>query len=125
MREVLLAETAVMIAEGGADSVTMRGLAQRVGVSRSAPYRHFPDKMSLLTAVAEDGFVRLQQQMSAAVQGEHLLQDFYQMGAAYIHFALQNPTQYRLMFGAEGIQRTDNAALTAVADESFAVLQTI
>ena len=123
LREALLAETAVMIAEGGVDSVTMRGLAQRVGVSRTAPYRHFADKAALLTAVAEDGFKRLQQKMSAATNGENALQDFFQMGQAYIYFAVENPTHYHLMFGPDGFQRTDDEQLTTVADEAFIVLQ--
>ena len=123
LREALLAETAVMIAEGGVESVTMRGLAQRVGVSRTAPYRHFADKASLLTAVAEDGFKRLHQQMSNAANGENALQNFFQMGQAYIYFAVKNPTYYRLMFGPEGFQRADDETLTAVADEAYMILQ--
>ena len=118
-----MAETAVMIAEGGEESVTMRKLAQRVGVSRTAPYRHFADKSSLLTAVAEDGFHRLKQQMADAANAESPLQNFYQIGVAYIHFALENPTHYRLMFGPAGTQREGSDLLTAVADEAFIVLQ--
>lgn len=123
LRETLMAETAVMIAEGGVENVTMRKLAQRVGVSRGAPYRHFADKSSLLTAVAEDGFQRLKQQMANAVNSESHLQNFYHIGLAYIHFALENPTHYRLMFGPEGTQLEDDSTLTAVADEAFLILQ--
>lgn len=123
LREALLAETAVMIAEAGVESVTMRGLAQRVGVSRGAPYRHFSDKASLLTAVAADGFARLKQKMADAVKGDDPLQDFYEIGVAYIYFALENPTHYRLMFGAEGLKRSGDEALTAVADDAYVVLQ--
>lgn len=125
LREELLAETAVMVAEGGVESVTMRGLAQRVGVSRTAPYRHFADKAALLTAVAEDGFKRLQQKMEAAANEENVLQSFLQMGQAYIYFAIENPTHYRLMFGSDSFQRAEDEALTAVADEAFIVLQNV
>ncbi len=123
LREALLAETAVLLAERGVENITMRGLAERIGVSRTAPYRHFPDKASLLTAVAEDGFQRLRRQMSEAARGDTSLQKFFCMGEAYIHFAVANPTHYRLMFGPEGIQCAGNAALTAVADDTFALLQ--
>jgi AcrR family transcriptional regulator len=123
LRETLLAETAVMIAEDGVNSVTMRGLAQRAGVSRGAPYRHFSDKASLLTAVAEDGFQRLVQQMTATANSTSHLQNFYQIGAAYIHFAVENPTHYRLMFGHEGIKRAETPDLSLAADSAFAVLQ--
>ena len=124
LKETLLAETAVMIAESGVESVTIRGLAQRAGVSRGAPYRHFSDKTELLTAVAEDGFKRLIQQMTESIHETDNLQSFYQIGVAYIHFAVENPTHYRLMFGHEGIRRENNPSLTAIADESFFILQT-
>ncbi len=123
LRETLLAETAVMIAENGVDSVTMRSLAARAGVSRGAPYRHFPDKASLLTAVAEDGFKRLVQQMTKAATSDNHLQNFYQIGAAYINFAVENPTHYRLMFGSEGINREETPELSLAADEAFIVMQ--
>ena len=55
LRSTLVEAAAAMIAETGVAGVTMRGLAQRVGVSRTAPYRHFADKAALLAAVAEEG----------------------------------------------------------------------
>jgi AcrR family transcriptional regulator len=44
LRATLLEITARIIAEEGVEKVTMRTLSQRAGVSRAAPYRHFPDK---------------------------------------------------------------------------------
>ena len=66
LRATLLGVAAHMIAERGVEGVTMRGLAEQIGVSRSAPYRHFADKAALLAAVAEDGFKRLAAGLRAA-----------------------------------------------------------
>ena len=45
-----------LIRHEGIEAVTLRAVAQRIGVSRSAPYRHFIDKRALLAACAERGF---------------------------------------------------------------------
>lgn len=103
LRTALLAAAAEMIAAEGLESVTLRALSQRVGVSRTAPYRHFADKSALLAAVAEEGFKRLWQRLQAVEQQKEtdLLVRFQQMGVAYIQFAVDNPTHYRLMFSGE------------------------
>lgn len=124
LRASLLAETAAMIAAGGVASVTMRELSRRLGVSRAAPYRHFPDKSSLLLAVAAQGFERLQtrlREVDAAAppaSGERLRR----MGEAYLRFALENPAQYRLMYGKEALERGDRPELGEAANELFALL---
>jgi Bacterial regulatory proteins, tetR family len=47
---------AELLDSGGPDAVTLRGVGARAGVSRGAPYRHFADKESLLTAVAAESW---------------------------------------------------------------------
>ena len=69
LRAALLAEAAAMIDEGGTSSVTMRAIGRRLGVSRSAPYRHFADKSALLVAVAAAGFDRLRDRLEAVAAG--------------------------------------------------------
>ncbi|WP_197038386.1 TetR/AcrR family transcriptional regulator [Billgrantia saliphila] len=43
-----------LIDEAGADAITMRGLAEAVGVTPMALYNHFSSKRALLSAVAEN-----------------------------------------------------------------------
>ena len=66
LRRALLDEALVTIREEGVDGLTLREIGARVGVSRSALYRHFADKRALLTAVATEGFRALRQQLVAA-----------------------------------------------------------
>jgi AcrR family transcriptional regulator len=84
----------------GVDGLTLREIGARVGVSRSALYRHFADKRALLTAVATEGFRALRQQLVAAWEGGGRGDAaFSAMGVAYVRFAVANPSHYRVMFG--------------------------
>ncbi len=121
LRAALLAEAAAMIAEGGAASVTMRAIGQRLGVSRAAPYRHFADKTTLLVAVATDGFNRLKGRLQA-IDGGGLrsgVERFRRMGEEYVRFAVENPAHYRLMYGKEALTRQDRPELREPAIALF------
>lgn len=100
----LLASASEMIAEGGSANLSMRKLADRTGVSRTAPYHHFKDKNALLCAIAEEGF-RRQEGMLAEIlrrsESEPLQYLFGEYVHAYIEAAHQYQEQYDLMFGRE------------------------
>ena len=121
LREALLAAAQQMIAEEGVEAVTMRGLSQRVGVSRTAPYRHFKDKATLLAAVAQQGFEQLITSLRQVRTSDPTLSPlirFERMGIGYVRFAIQNPTAYRLMFGVDAIQADDHPALRDIINET-------
>src|SRR5690349_8961587 len=59
LRRALLEEAVRTIRDEGEAALTLRAVGARLGVSRTALYRHFADKSALLNAVAEDGFRRL------------------------------------------------------------------
>ena len=75
LEQALVDEALRQIRERGADQVSLRGLAQAVGVSPSAAYQHFPDKAALMVAVcaaegaelAERGLLRLAPDETAAL----------------------------------------------------------
>ena len=46
--------------QGGIEALSLRKLAEQVGVSRTATYHHFKDKHDLLCAVAAEGFSALE-----------------------------------------------------------------
>ncbi len=100
LSRALLQEAVRTIEKGGAGALTLRNVGQRLGVSRTALYRHFADKSALLAAVASEGFRMLRLQLLDAWQ-QHGggSQGFDAMGAAYIHFAVAHPSHYRVMFG--------------------------
>ncbi|MFN0060919.1 MAG: TetR/AcrR family transcriptional regulator [Myxococcaceae bacterium] len=107
----------------GIHALTLRGVAGKLGVSRTALYRHFADKDDLLRAVAAEGFHLLQTELSDAWKNEgESAEGFDAMGRAYIAFAVRHPSHYRVMFG--GTFRTEKAKATEPegSGDAFATL---
>lgn len=117
LRASLVDEAAAMISEGGSAGVTMRAIGRRLGVSRGAPYRHFPDKTALLVAVAVEGFKRLNRRLGASDSAASPagVQRLRHMGEQYVRFALEHPAHYRLMYGKEALERQDQPELRKAA----------
>lgn len=111
LRRALLDEALATIRAEGVEGLTLREIGARVGVSRTALYRHFADKRALLTAVATEGFRTLREQLvSAWEDGGRDEPAFLAMGVAYVHFAVTSPSYYRVMFGGfveSGVQDTE------------------
>ena len=80
-----------------ADAMSIRSVADRVGVSTPSIYLHFADKQALLDAVCELVFAELDERMqSAAATTTDPFDGLRLRGLAYAEFALANPEQYRL-----------------------------
>lgn len=98
-RELLLGAMA-MVEEDGIEALSLRRLAERIGVSPPALYHHFRDKQALLCAVggeAIDRFAGAMQRGLAEVEGlEARFERFVQV---YVRFALEHPECYELLFG--------------------------
>ncbi|WP_299183783.1 TetR/AcrR family transcriptional regulator [uncultured Neptuniibacter sp.] len=104
LRESLLHSATDLIAEGGVDNLSIRKLADRVGVSRTAPYHHFKDKNELLCAIAEQGFSKqdqLVQSFTEQQSGQSPSEQFEQYVLTYIRFANEEKETYDLMYGRE------------------------
>ena len=120
LRRVLLETATQMINEAGIDAVTMRKLAARAGVSRTAAYHHFGNKQDLLCALAMDGF---QQQMAAVdIAGDRgdFREQLRRFIRSYVKFSAENPEYYELMLGGN-IWRKGLATdeLRSVGDVAF------
>ena len=99
LREALV-EAAIDILESeGIGALSLRAVARRVGVSQTAPYRHFADKEALLAAVAAEGFRRKRETQESLAKGAPNQGAYLKaMGRGYIAFGMQNPGLLRLMF---------------------------
>ncbi|MGE0666924.1 MAG: TetR/AcrR family transcriptional regulator [Sphingomonadales bacterium] len=71
-REEILREATALIAERGYRHMTMKAVAERVGVTEPAVYRHFPGKADLLTAVFRQVVEEAHLTMSDAAGGSVL-----------------------------------------------------
>ena len=96
----MLQEAVRTIQTRGVEALTLRGVGERLGVSRTALYRHFADKQALLAAVAAEGFRMLRTSLVEAWEtGGRGREGFDAMGIAYVQFAVTHPSHYRVMFG--------------------------
>jgi len=122
LKAALVIEATNMIVTNGIEALSLRKLAQEVGVSRTAAYHHFKDKAALLSAIAVTGFELWQKQSEAILNDEKLKakEKFSQFVRAYIRFANENAHLYELMFGREIWQQHQNSEeLTDIAYKSF------
>ncbi|MEY2473879.1 MAG: hypothetical protein QOK28_3208 [Actinomycetota bacterium] len=76
-RDALLDSAAALIAVGGADAVTMDGVAERAGVSRPLVYKHFANRAELLQALYARESKALHRHLSSAVAGATTLEDMF------------------------------------------------
>lgn len=84
----------------GADGVTLRELADALGVSPMTPYRYFKDKDAILAAVRARAFNRFAEAMEAAETKRSVRKAAF-TGVLYVDWAMQNPAAYRLMFDTQ------------------------
>jgi AcrR family transcriptional regulator len=102
LRAALVEEGLKRLKDGPADGLSLREMARNVGVSATAVYRHFPDKAALLDALSAEGDAQMAVAFEKAMAREKPgLAAFNAMGRAYVHFALKNPSLFRLMMTAD------------------------
>src|SRR5687767_7673944 len=100
LRRALVEETERTIEVDGIEHLTLRAAGEKLGVSRTALYRHFSDKQALLAAVGREGFRMLRVALTAAWEDHGRGRaGFEAMGLAYVQFAVAHPAHYRVMFG--------------------------
>ncbi|GAA1030381.1 TetR/AcrR family transcriptional regulator [Amycolatopsis albidoflavus] len=111
-RRALLDAAAGLLDSGGPEAVTLREVGARAGVSRGAPYRHFPDKDSLLTTIAAEALNRLADQVRAVRADSRVpaAETLHRGLAALMAIGRGQPHLYRLMFAAPA---GDSAAIEA------------
>lgn len=100
LKNALIKAGVEILAKEGVGGLSLRKVAQRAGVSHSAPYAHFPDKQSLIAAISTEGFNQLYTELEAAIS-LHTKNPKKQLigGAqAYIRFAVNNVDTFKIMF---------------------------
>jgi AcrR family transcriptional regulator len=100
LRDEIIAATKDLLAESAnSDAVSIRAVADAVGVTPPSIYLHFADKNDLIFAVCERQYARLDAYTDAMLADEtDPGQRLNIRGRAYVHFGLENPEQYRVLF---------------------------
>ncbi|ORB31807.1 TetR/AcrR family transcriptional regulator [Mycolicibacterium parafortuitum] len=122
LKAVILGHAAALVAERGADGVSLRELARAAGVSHAAPAHHFTDRRGLFTALAAQGW-----RMLAAALAQSGPQ-FLDAALEYVRFAVEHPGHYEVMFDRSLVNPEDPeliAAQTAAGTELAAGVGTL
>ncbi len=101
LREALLDTAIKQLREVGVENLSLRALARAVGVSQTAPYRHFEDKSELLAAMATNGYRDLLRTLreTGDAAGDCPKEQLFAFAHAYVDYAAHNPQLFKLMFG--------------------------
>jgi len=111
-----IAGTALELLEAeGPEGLTMRRLAERLGIRAPSIYKHLPDKEALEAAIISIGFERQACAFAEALEGAD--DPLAVLGRVYRDFAGAHPHLYRLM-----TQRELNRALLTPGVEQRAAL---
>ncbi len=124
LQHALLAAAIEHVGRQGVASLSLRAIAEDLGVSRAAPYRHFPSRAALLAEIADAGFRMLTARMRSAMveAGDDPVARLRAGGIAYVEFAANSPAHYTVMFGPDLVEKSHSAQLAAAAAEAFGVL---
>jgi AcrR family transcriptional regulator len=126
LRRVLIAAALELAEEGGADAVSVREAARRAGVSPGAPFRHFPSRNDLMSAVAEEAQRRFRVSIAAAIAGtsaDDPLARFRAFGMAYMRWAMTNPAHFEVISSGKYFSHDQSEALREDNDELIAMTE--
>jgi AcrR family transcriptional regulator len=116
-RQALVAAAGALLDAGGPEAVTLREVGAQAGVSRSAPYRHFPAKEHLLTELATRAWQDVGDQLEALAAVEDLTPTERLRAAltGFVALGRARPHLHRLMFA---VPSSDPEAVVRAAERS-------
>ena len=124
LRQALVRSALEILSEAGVGGLTLRAAARRARVSAMAPYRHFADKEALLAAVAEYGFRELAARLTAATaMAADPRAGLAALGVAYVLFACDQPSLFKLMFGPTIEKKSGHPVLDEAGSACFNALR--
>jgi len=118
LRQQLVEAAIVMVRETGLERLSLRRLADQLGVSPAALYHHFRDKQALLCAMGEEGIRRFDAEL-AGTASAGAQADLERFVTTYVRFAVAHPELYELMFGRTTWKGGSTPAFEQAARGSF------
>jgi len=121
--ELLVRAGLDLLSDGPAEDISMRRVAQQLGVSHQAPYVHFGNKRRFLAAVAGAGLQQAATSADAALAaaGDDPAERFHALIDAYIAFMHERPHLHDLANGSM-VSKADHPLLQQAAIEYWNLL---
>ena len=100
LRQAIIDAAVELVRDEGVEAMTLREAARRAGVSSGAPFRHFATKRELVLALAEQGMAQLRSAIEAVLDSSinrSAPARLALLGSAYVGWAADHPTHYRVL----------------------------
>lgn len=121
LKNALIQSGVEILSKEGIEGLSLRKVAQRAGVSHSAPYSHFPDKQSLIAAISTEGFHQLYDELDAAISAhpKNPKEQLQQGALTYVQFALNHTDTFKIMFSGVLEKEKDYPAFVEISHRTF------
>lgn len=121
LKNALIRSGVEILAKEGIEGLSLRKVAQRAGVSHSAPYSHFPDKQSLIAAISTEGFNQLYHELEAVISSYPTdpKRQLQQGALAYVQFALNHTDTFKIMFSGVLEKEKEYPAFVEISHKTF------
>lgn len=123
LRDACIEEAMKIIETSGIESLSMREVARRLGVSHQAPYKHFESRDHILAEILKRSFEDFARYLDTHPKSDNPHEDLAAMGHAYLRYAAENPLQYRLMFGSPLPDKQQHPEMMEKAQHAFSLLR--
>lgn len=110
-QQIIAAAHQLLLERGSVAAVSIRDVAERVGVTPPAIYLHFEDKERLFYECCRQGFELFAARLVPVLSsGGSPIERIKRIGEEYVAFGLDHPQQYRVLFGGSvpsGVSESD------------------
>ncbi|GAP21433.1 TetR/AcrR family transcriptional regulator [Leptolinea tardivitalis] len=127
LKNALIKAGIEILSSDGVGGLSLRKVAQRAGVSHSAPYAHFADKQALIAAISTEGYRRLYERLLSVnrnYSGDPLRQ-LVEAAWVYTRFALDDPAHFKITLSGIIEKEKDYPAFVEMSQRSFSVVAEI
>ncbi len=127
LKNALIKAGIEILSKEGVNSLSLRQVARKAGVSHAAPYAHFTDKQALVAAIATDGYRKIYEEIvrGAEQYPDDPLRQLVETAWAYVEFGFQEPDHFRITFSGVVEKERDYPALVEMTAKSFGVLRAL
>lgn len=120
IKKAILDEARDIYIKEGLESLSMRKVAQKVGITAGAIYWHYPKKEALVAEIFIDGVKTFSEYMLRSLSGRTPAERLTICMEAFLQFALEQPKHFEVFFlkrpdivGAKQCKEFDNQRLVA------------
>jgi AcrR family transcriptional regulator len=100
--EILAAAEQILVETSSEEAVSIRAVADAVGVTPPSIYRHFTDKNQMLFEVCGRSFSELDRLITDTAVSDDPFETLDAIGRVYVRFGIDHPEHYRIMFMSRG-----------------------